>query len=454
MNRRLLSALLLSGLLAAGAAGAAQSTPVVLGSDGTSYRLWTGTFGEIFGANPAFPAATPILALDIVPPGQSFLRYLVPGTEGTDTESSAVLLYDASSNSVHLVWNTRTVTNQATSRLALRTFTAAGWSELTEVSGGTIGDKTHLRVALVNDAYSTRIDGNEVRVPRRILHLVWSEAIGGTIRSFYTPVVFVGGRYLGWNPVVALDDLAAGETASESLAPADLRETPSIVASTGGKATAAFIHSATQRLVTAEIDALPGELGELSEMARGHIVELVGTGSAPDRNALAEMARGHIVELATRFHSSAASYLGEGTKNLLLAAPADADGATLAEMARGHIVELGREILDGGLANQCATDGFVLEVPPLAPVPGDTFAHLFALRRQASWALPEGTVAGQRLMTSPAGDRALLAWEAPGQLLYRETVAGGGWSGVRALDLTQMTAAEAWSAVASRVSGD
>ena len=136
------------------------------------------------------------------------------------------------------------------------------------------------------------------------------------------------------------------------------------------------------------------------------------------------------------------------------AAPADTDGPTLGEMARGHIVELGREILDSGLVDRCAADGFVLEIPPLAPAPGRDFAHLFAVRRVASWALPAGTVAGQRLLTSPAGDRAILAWEESGKLLYRETLADGGWSEARALDLSMVSVAEAWSALAGRLAAN
>jgi hypothetical protein len=454
VTRRVAASIFFSGLLLAGAARAAvESPPVVIGGDGTSYRLWQGTFAEIFGDNPALPGATPILALDVVPPGQSFLRYLVPGTDGSEVESSPVLLYDSSSNAVHLVWNTRTFGNQTYARLALRSYSSGGWSEATEISGGTLTDKTHLRAALVNDDYVTRIDEAEVRVPRRTLHLVWSEISESSAKSYYSPVVFVGGRYLGWNPVVALDELAAGEAVAASAAPADLRAMPELAVSATGRATATFVHSLTQRLVTVEVRNLPGELGELAEMARGHIVALLGDPGAPDRAQLAEMARGHIVALATRFHASAASYVADRTSQALLEAPGETDGTLLAEMARGHIVALGREILDSGLANACAAEGVVLEIPPLAPIPGANFDHLFALRRIASWELPEGTVAGQRLLTSTDGSRALLAWENPGQLLYRETVDGGGWSDVRVLDLTQMSASEAWSAIVRRASG-
>jgi hypothetical protein len=439
-------------LAAASAAGAVESTPVVLGIDGTTYRLWSGTFAEIFGANPALPPQTPILALDVAPSGQPLARYLVPGTEGNDTESSAVLLAEPGAGAVHLIWNTRLSANHVYSRLALRSYSPAGWSELTEISGGTFTDKTHLQVALANDAYSTKVDGVETRIARRALHLVWSESSNGISRSYYTPVLFLDGRYLGWNPIVALDDLAPNEAVAANPAPADLSASPAIALGADGRAVISFVHSTTRRLVTAEVQALPGELGELGELARGHIVELAGAGGL-DRAQIAEAARGHIVELATRFHSAAAGYLGAKTADLLLAAPAEAEGSILGEMARGHIVELGREILGAGLANVCAGEGTVLEIPPLSPAPGTDFAHLLAIRRVASWELPPGISTGARLLTSASGDRLVLAWAAENRIEYRETIPSGAWSEVRSLDLAQMSIDEAWGALLRRASG-
>ncbi|MGE0641770.1 MAG: hypothetical protein AB7G12_09975 [Thermoanaerobaculia bacterium] len=451
--RRLLPAFALGLLLAGSVYAIPQSSPVAIGSDGTTYRLWTGTFGEIFGANPVYAPETPVLALDVIRPGEPLARYLVPGTEGAESESSAVLLNDPVSGSVHLIWNRRTYGNQVWSRFEMRSFTPAGWSEATEISGGTLTDKDHLQVALVNDDFRATIDGAEVRVPRRVLHLVWSESSGGEIRSYYTPVVFVAGNYLGWNPVVALDSLAADEETSAILPPAELQATPRLVGTSGGKTTVVFVHSATHRLVFAELSALPGEIGQLAEMARGHIVELAQALPSTDRAELAEMARGHIVELASRFHSSAAAYLGSRTAALLLAAPPDADAGTLSEMARGHIVELGREILSGGLANVCADEGGLLEIPPLVPVAGSDFSHFLALRRSGSIELPADIAPGQRLLSSVRGDLSIIAWEVPGQILYRESATGGGWSELRSIDLTQVPANEAWNALTRRASG-
>ncbi len=438
----------------------ATSTPAELGSDGTIYRLWSGTFAEVFGPdNNALPGDMPVLALDIVPPGQPLLRYLVPGTEGVSIESSAALLFDRSSSSVHLVWNSRTFGNLTISRLNLRSFTPAGWSDLIELSGGTLTDKSGLRLAQTSDDYATSVDGSETRIPRRVLHLVWSENVAGVPHSYYSPIVFLHGRYLGWNPVVALDDLAANEPVSAVSVPVALRAAPSLATTAAGRVSVSFVHSQTNRLVAVDVQTLAGELGELAEMARGHIVELATVLGSSDRAELAAMARGHIVELAGRFHPSAAAYIGDRTAELVASADVSIDGATLGEMARGHIVELGREILATGLANRCAGEEVLLEIPPLDPLPpsdGMTFSHFLTLHKVASWELPGDLVtvgAGARILVSADGSRATLAWSGENHLLYRETEATGSWSAVRDLDLGQITLADAWDAIARRASG-
>ncbi|MEO8274914.1 MAG: hypothetical protein ABI639_01770 [Thermoanaerobaculia bacterium] len=452
-------------LLAPGVASLASatpvSTPVELGADGTIYRLWSGAFSEVFGpANTAWPGAMPVLALDVVHPGQPLLRYLVPGTEGWSTETSAALLFDRSSDSLHVVWSTRTFANLTTSRLNLRSYSATGWSDLIELSGGSLADKSALRIAQTTDEYGTTVDGVDSRVARRILHLAWSENVAGIVRSYYAPVVFINGKYLGWNPVVALDDLAQDEVVSTSEVPEALRTSPTLVTTPAGDVSISFIQSQTHRLVSVALQALPGEIGELADFARGHIVELASSVGTDDRAQLAALARGHIVELAGRFHSSAAGYFGDSTAALLVAADPATDGPTLGEMARGHIVELGREILAAGLQNRCASSEALLEVPPLDPSAqgaGTAFSHFLALRRVASWELPADLVSlgatDLQVLVSANGTRATIAWSDAGHLNYRESDADGVWGPARALDLLQISIGDAWEAIGRHAAG-
>ena len=459
--RNLLRSFALSTLFAAAPMLAtATSTPAELGSDGTIYRLWSGTYGELFGPeSSALPAETPVLALDLVAPGQPLVRDLVPGTEGPETEGSAALLFDSRSSSVHAVWNSRTTANQAVSHLKLRSLTSAGWTELIELSAGSLTDKSALRLALTSDDYAATVDGVETRIGRRILHLVWAETANDFSRAYYTPVVFIDGRYLGWNPVVALDEIA---TPDPSLSPAPvvpiaLRAAPTLVATPTGKVTASFIHSLSNRLVTVDVLTLPGELGELAEMARGHIVAIAGIYGGGDRSQLGTMARGHIVAIAGHFHPSAATYIGDRTGEFLASSEASVDIPTLAEMARGHIVARAREILTSGLANRCADEEVVLEIPPLDPAAagaGADFSHFLVMRKVASWQIPDDLVAADaRILVSTNGRRATVAWSGEGHLFYRETEAADLWSPLRDLDLGQISLAEAWDAIARRASG-
>lgn len=437
----------------------ATATPIELGSDGTIYRLWSGTFGELFGPdNTAVAASVPVLAMDIVAPGQPLVRNLVPGTDDLAIETSAALLFDRSSSSVHAVWNSRTIANLAVSRLHLRSLSPEGWTELIDLSGGSLTDKSALQLALTSDEYRTSVDSIETRIARRVLHLVWSETVADVTHAYYSPVVFASGRYLGWNPVVALDELAVPDTALTTAAqvPLALRAAPTLIATPGGKVTASFVHSESHRLVSVEVQTLPGELGELAEMARGHIVALAADLGDSNLAELGTMARGHIVALASRFHPSAAAYIGDRTGEFLTSAEPSTDGPALGEMARGHIVALGREILDSGLANLCTAE-LLLEVPPLDPAATGTdtpFSHFFAMRQVAQWEVPADLVAADaRILVSADGNRATIAWSSEGHLHYREVTAGSDWSPVRDLDLSQIPLAEAWDAVSRRASG-
>ncbi len=451
---------LLAAVAASPVLAAATATPAELGSDGTAYRLWSGSYGELFGtSNGEVAPATPVLALDVIAPGQALVRQLVPGTEGPAAETASALLFDRNSASVHVVWSSRTVANLTVSRLQLRTLAPTGWTDLIELSGGSLTDKSALRLALTSDEYSATVEGVATRNARRILHLVWAETTADVARAYYSPVVFVRGQYLGWNPVIALDELSSP---SPTLAPAAavglaLAAAPTLVTTPNGKVTASFVQSQTHHLVTVDVQALPGELGELAEAARGHIVELAQTIGLDDRAQLAEAARGHIVELAGDFHPAAAQYLGDRTGELLAGVEAGADGATLAEMARGHIVELGREILFAGLANRGAAEELLLELPPLdvatAP-PGTAFSHFFVMRRMARWDIPSDLVAPDaRILVSSDGSQATIAWTGEGHLLYREVGADGVWSPTRDIDLALIPLAEAWDAVSRRASG-
>ncbi len=456
---RILSSALVLALAAGWCAPAAALDPVpaaAVGGGGTFYKLTAGEFSQLFGENPALPADRAVLALDVVPAGQSLQRWVVPGTEGAEVESSPALLYDQATSTLHLVWSSLNSGNLVSSRLWLRSYGAEGWADAIDLSGGTLAEKRALRLAVTSDDYLTRIDGVDVRRTRRILHLVWVEDTAGAgARTFYSPVVFVDGQYVGWNPVVALDDLVTAETPSPLPAADSLREVPALeVGRAGDRVVIGFVDSRTRRIAAVEVRLLPGEIGQLADEARGHIIELAGTMLPGSPGELADAARGHIIELAMGFHPAVAGYVAQGVHDYLASADPATAPLLLGEGAQQTVLTLGDQVGSSGLANSCAGQGAWLELPPLVPQPGADFPHFFALRQIRHWNAPEIADHPPVLLISPDGERALVGWIAGTQLFYRESLPEGGfWSELRILDLTQVPFGDALTALAARLAG-
>lgn len=455
--RRLASVLAFAGLLAALPAGALESAPAsAVTAGGVFYKLNTGRFVDLFGPNPALPAEMPVMALDVVPPGQPLQRWVVPGTEGAEVESSSALLFDERSSMLHLVWSSRAEGNVVSARLWLRSFAPEGWVEPIDLSGATLADKRSLQLAVTADSYRTTVGGVETQISRRVLHLAWVEDTERGATAFYSPIVFLDGRYVGWNPVVRLEDLVTVETPSPVAATPALRERPALEVGRGGdRVVVGFVDSRTLRVATVEVRMLPGELGQLAEEARGHIIELGRTMFPSDIPGLATDARGHIIELATAFHPAMATYVADGTRSYLLGADPAAGLEAVADGARGTLVGLGDQVLGAGLTNGCAGQGSLLELPPMVPQEGTDFPQLFSLRSARFWGAPElpAEAVAPLLIVSPDGERALVGWLAENRLAYRETLPEGFWSEVRTIDLTQVPFNDAFAALESRLSG-
>jgi hypothetical protein len=455
--RRSAPLLAIAALLAAWPAAAVESAPAAaVSAGGAFYKLQAGRFVELFGDNTALPAANPVLALDIVPAGQPLQRWVVPGTEGAEFETAPALLFDEPSSTLHLVWNSRAEGNIVSSRLWLRSFGPAGWTEAIDLSGGTIADKRALRLAVTADQYRTVIAGVEAQVSRRVLHLVWIETTDAGATAFYSPIVFLDGQYIGWNPVVRLDDLVTAETASPVPASAALREQPSLEVGRGGdRVMVGFVDSRTLRVATAEVRLLPGELGQLAERARGQIIEYATNRFPQEIPGIAEDARGHIIEYATALHPAMAAYVADGARSFLLGADPAVGLEAFADGARATVLALGDQVIGGGLVNGCAGTGSLLELPPLVPREGADFPQFFELRSVRFWGSPDlpAEASAPMLLVAPDGERVLVGWLAGAQLAYRETLPDGFWSEIHTLDLNQVPFGDAFAALESRLSG-
>jgi len=451
---RALSLWLLGAAFAASSAFAAfGSAPSAVASNGTFYKIHSGRFDELFGAgNPALPAETSVLALDLVRPGEPLERWVVPGTEGTEVESSPAVFFDEETSSLQVVWNRRVEGNYPHSKLVLRALTPTGWGEEIDLTSGSSEEKRGIRILVSADRYETIVAGETVQLARRVVHLLWVEPSVNGPRPFYSPLVFVEGEFVGWNPVLALENLVTAETPSPIPAADSLAWAPTLAAGHDDSGLiAGFVDPRTKRIATAEIRVLPAELGQLGDQARGSIIELGQTLFPSELPSLADQARGSIIELARSFHPAIATLVADGARNSLLAADAQSSLGQVADEARGSIIELADQIDGGGLANGCAGQGELLEIPPLVPAEGRDFTHLIRLRSVSAFGAPEIGPEPPTLLVSPDGARAMVGWVSGNTLIYVETLPDGFWSDRRVLDLTQVPLADALSALSRRL---
>lgn len=419
----------------------------VLGADGAVYMARTGTYGELFPGAKGGDATDPVLALEVTKPGSPVQRILVPSTVNAEVEKSPALLYEDQSETLYLVWQSLGVFHPI---LRLSGFDGTSWSEPIEVTGNPFAPKTSPQMAITRDTFGT-LDAEGARVVkhRTILHLIWEEDLetGGILETFYSPILFIDGVYLGWNPVYRLSSFDPSEavTAGPPVSSALVRS-PTIQGGRDGRTVVvAFVSPATQRLVSLEIDALPQEFSQLADKARSHIIDL-GRRPNPPRGvkAIADEAHAGVVELGRAFHAEIAESLADQVYEKIMKGGTQ-DLEFLGGAARSHIIDLGAKFSGRGLRNQKAATVSVektVEVTPTAPgsPEPDTprSSNFLQFRLASSRAVPEvGTASAEtlRVFISESGDNVLIAWPEKNRVLYRDTK-GDGWNDVREIKLS------------------
>lgn len=445
--------LLWAALATTAAQGALAPAPAAVAANGSFYKVQAGRFVDLFGAeNPAVPGEYSVLALDVVRPGEPLERWVVPGTEGAEVESSPAVLFEEGTSTLQVVWNRRVEGNFPHSQLVLRALTPEGWSAEIDLAAGSAEEKRGIRVLVTADRYEGTNDGVAAEFSRRILHLLWVEPSAAGPRPFYSPLVFVEGEFVGWNPVVALENLVSAETPSPVAAAEALAWAPTLAPGRGETSLiAGFVDPRTSRVATIELRVLPAELGRLADEARGSIIALAQSYLPGDVPRLAEEARGSIIALATSFHPAAAKHIAGATHDGLLMVDPAAQPGEVANEARGSIIALADQIDGSGLANGCADEGELVEIPPLVPGEGRDFTHLIHLRSVRAFGAPEIGVETPALLVSPDGERAMIGWVSGSTLVYVETLPEGFWSERRSLDLVQIPLAEALEALTRRL---
>jgi hypothetical protein len=448
--RPLLAAL---ALLAAAAVHADQRL-VALGGDGELYRVLAGRYGELF-TDGGTPADNPVLAVEVVRPGQPPTRLLVPGTEGTDVEGTPAIVYEQAVDSLFLVWESRI--NNIHSQIKLARLGADGWAESVHLPGEYFSLKTAPSLAFTRDSFVGFDDaGNPVVHSRTIYHVVWWEEAGAGNRVVYCPYVLVDGAYIGWSPIFDLNDLDFGPPAAGALPTEELTRTPAIRAGKDGKSVVVgLVDPASGQLVELEIEVVPGELGGLAEAIRGDLEGFLAASPEATLGNLADRARVQIIEIGHRLgmHPGVVSYVADATAGAIAAA-GDQPRNELADRARVQIIEIGFRMAGQGLAP--APDdlpGWLMEFPneenPGGPA-GELPLHSLHGQLTAARPIPEIGAGPTALYLSRDGKQALVSWSAGNQVLYREST-GGGWSEVHRLDLNaELTLAQAQAILSQR----
>jgi hypothetical protein len=439
--RRTTTALLLL-LLLAGGARAAESERV-LGASGEVYSVRTGLYGSLFASPPAGWDGNVVLALDILRGGQ-LRRVLVPGTDDGEKEQSPSLAIERATNHGYVVWAGEGVLN-------LIGFTEEGWGDVFELSGDPSSTKRNPQLTTTIDRYQ-RIgpDGELVTASRTILHLVWFDQGTAGDRVLYTPLVIEDGNILRANRIFDLAELLGEPEGGGDALPTAVGERPQLRGGNGAVAIG-FVPPRGRELVTVELRSIGGELAFLADKARAVVIDWGRSSPGQSRGAIADKARAVVIDWGNRLlQPSAASLLAKTFLDHFAASDPAMPLEEAADLARGRM-------LDEGVALRLGTAGQgaprVLELARGDAV-GST-SHLLEVREPVRRALPE--LAGEvpaRIVLSPTGTEAALAWSEGDEVRYQETAADG-WSAVQSLTLdSALSLDQAFTLLEQRLGGN
>ena len=428
-------------VLIAGTAAYAEPRPLALGSGGEIYRLLTGTYGQFFPAGLT-PSTNPVLILETLKPGAPRpTRMLVPGTESEDVEHAASVRFEERSSSVVVLWASQK--NFIRSRINLAILTGSQWSQPIELSGDVWSQKSSPSVSVSRDRYLSRSGTETVAHDRKIFNVVWWEQSGAGDRVVYSPVVFVDGAYIGWNPVFVLTDLTDGDPSFgvPLRVHDDLLRAPGIASGERpSESVVAFVHPDSKQLISVEISSIPGEMTILADQVEADLANFILANPGADFAALGDRARHQIVDFGVRLgmHPGLLDFVGGRVAAVLGQTPAGAPLSSLGEKARHQIVDFGARMIAQGLTGaEDLTSAWLAEFGSEQYPEVDDGQPLHALRVRLVAARPApGTEAGATsVFLSENGVDALVAWQVDTVVRYLEE-SNGTWSAIRQLQLS------------------
>ncbi|HEV2855299.1 MAG TPA: hypothetical protein VHC97_21065 [Thermoanaerobaculia bacterium] len=449
----ILSFVAAAGFLATSASALERTT--VLGSRGEIYIAKSGTYRSLFPTGNETDASNMVLAVEVTKTSSSTQRFLVPSTRGSETESSAALIYEEDSDRLFMVWESRTT--PLNSVLMLASFDGVRWSNPIQITGNPFSSKSSPQLAITRDSVPVPgEDGATALRQRTILHLIWEEeAAPGNFEVLYTPVILEEGNYLGWNPIYHLSDFVAeGDSGSSFAAPLELVHAPAL--QNGGDPrtiVVAFASPAGRWLTSLLVDVLPEELSQLADGARANIIEIGRGGFPGNRPTLAEKAKADLIVRGTAFHNDVIRYMADQLYNQILADRGN-DLVALAEKARANIIEIGARLSGRGLRDRddtAATKARIAEIEDPQPKPNASLSHLIHFRVAGSRPTPQVGSSNVRMFVSDSGEDTLIAWTEKDRVLYRMSK-DGGWTDQREIKLSDsVNLARAYEILAQRV---
>lgn len=437
-NRTQRLRLLFAGLGLVAATTAAAQQGATLGTNGQVFFARTGTYGDLFKGGDPSQAKNPVLALEIVRPDAPTLRLLVPTTEGEAAELSPSVIFEESSNTLFLLWESRV--NRANPVLKLVGFDGLRWIDPVEI-GNPAATKSSPQLAITRDSYTVGEGEDAVVRSRTVAHLLWrEEEAGAAAQTLYTPIILENGTFAGVS-AEQIYDLTELDPSSTSVNTPELAgNVASILRLQAGRdsqtVVAAFTSPVTRRVVSVEIDVLPGELSLLADDARAHIVDIGRRSSYPGNlKLIADGARAHIVDIGRRFfHREIATSLADQIQAKIMATQGKEDLNLLADIARAHIIEIGAKLSGRGLLQASG-----LAVSRIVEVSGslseNPLQHLFQFRLASSRPAPEIGSGEVSLFVSKTGKDVLVAWADAQRVLYRESQ-GDGWRALQEIKLS------------------
>ena len=447
----------------------AQSPELLLDHSGQLQRVLAGPQNELFDAGGA---TVPVLAVETVDAAGDAVRVLVPGTDDARLETDPLLLQAPTQDAFVLLWRSQGADGDV--RLDFATFDGAEFSEVVslEQDGDPVTLTGALRIVETHDAFELELeDGQRISAERMIIHLLWQDGSDDP-GTFYAPIAFIAGQYLGWHGVFALDEIflqtpgapvgdGDGAGSGDGGAPEPVELTAALarvldlrVAGDGTSVLVTLANTASDRIGSLEISPLPLEIGMLGDQVRDSILALADLYDPDDMDSLSDGIRAAVIIIGSRFdmHDAHAGYVATQVADWVLTSGGSYgwDGFdSLSADARALAMEVTREVTVSTSADTAnpGSDIVRLDVSGLfddseEPDP----MQVFDVRTLADLPAPAIDDLPAAVFTSHRGDALLIAWLSEDGAQVRWVESGsqheGPWSEVFSLTLTEEVTVE------------